>query len=103
MGTLILLTGIGLLVDAWFKLRPTVYAGVKHWAVLAIWSIPLLAAPPTFSHDAYSYSAQGWMLVNDVNPYDAGPGVLRRLPTRWLGCGASPGLRTALSASACRS
>ncbi|MGV8848971.1 MAG: polyprenol phosphomannose-dependent alpha 1,6 mannosyltransferase MptB [Propionibacteriaceae bacterium] len=76
IGTLILLTGIGLLVDAWFRFRPTVYADVKHWAVLAIWSLPLLGAPPTFSHDAYSYSAQGWMLVNDVSPYDAGPGVL---------------------------
>lgn len=76
IGTFILLIGIGLLVDAWFRLRPTVYAGVKHWAVLAIWSLPLLAAPPTFSHDAYSYAAQGWMLVNDVNPYDSGPGVL---------------------------
>lgn len=76
IGTLILLVGIGLLVDGWFKLRPTVYAGVKHWAVLAIWSLPLLFGPPTFSHDAYSYSAQGWMLVNEVNPYEAGPGVL---------------------------
>lgn len=76
IGTLILLVGIGLLVDGWFKLRPTVYSGVKHWAVLAIWSLPLLFGPPTFSHDAYSYSAQGWMLVNEVNPYEAGPGVL---------------------------
>ena len=76
IGTLILLSGLGLLVDAWFKFRPTVDVDVKRWAVLAIWSIPLLAAPPTFSHDAYSYSAQGWMLVNAVNPYEAGPGVL---------------------------
>jgi hypothetical protein len=76
IGTLIVLTGLGLLVDAWFKFRPTGDIHVKPWAVLAIWSIPLLAAPPTFSHDAYSYSAQGWMLFNDVNPYEAGPGVL---------------------------
>ena len=76
IGTLILLTGLGLLVDAWFKFRPTLDVDVKRWAVLAIWTIPLLVAPPTFSSDAYSYSAQGWMLVNDVNPYEAGPGVL---------------------------
>ena len=76
IGTLILLSGLGLLVDAWFKFRPTVDIDVKRWAVLAIWSLPLLAAPPIFSSDAYSYSAQGWMLVNDVNPYEAGPGVL---------------------------
>ena len=76
IGTLILLSGLGLLVDAWFKFRPTVNVDVKRWAVLAIWSLPLLAAPPIFSHYAYSYSAQGWMLVNDVNQYEAGQGVL---------------------------
>ena len=76
IGTLILLSGLGLLVDAWFKFRPTLGVDVKRWAVLAIWSLPLLAAPPTFSSDAYSYAAQGWMLVNDVSPYEAGPGVL---------------------------
>ena len=76
VGTLILLTGLGLLVDAWFKFRPTLGVDVKRWAVLAIWTIPLLVAPPTFSSDAYSYSAQGWMLVNEVNPYEAGPGIL---------------------------
>lgn len=76
IGTLILVLGLGLLVDAWFRFRPTVDLHVKSWAVLTIWSLPLLLAPPTFSHDAYSYSAQGWMLINDVNPYEAGPGVL---------------------------
>lgn len=76
VGTVILLSGLGLLVDAWFRFRPTVDVKAKRWAVLLIWSLPLLAAPPIFSHDAYSYAAQGWMLVNDVNPYEAGPGVL---------------------------
>lgn len=33
-------------------------------------------APPIFSHDAYSYAAQGWLVHNGINPYDAGPGVL---------------------------
>ncbi len=75
-GTALVIGGILLLVDAWFRLRPAVYADIKHWAVLAIWSVPFLFGPPIFSHDAYSYAAQGWMLVNDVNPYEAGPGVL---------------------------
>jgi hypothetical protein len=75
-GTLIVVLGIFLLVDAWFRFRPTVGADVKPWAVLTIWSLPLLAGPPTFSSDAYSYAAQGWMLVNDVSPYEAGPGIL---------------------------
>ncbi len=76
LGTVAVIAGIGLLVEGWFRLRPSVYADVKHWAVLLIWSLPLLPAPPIFSHDAYSYAAQGWMLVNGVNPYEAGPGVL---------------------------
>lgn len=75
-GTVVTLLGIFALVDGWFRLRPSAYVEVKHWAVLLIWSLPFLLAPPIFSHDAYSYAAQGWMLINDVNPYEAGPGVL---------------------------
>ena len=76
LGTGSVIAGIGLLVDAWFRLRPSAQGEVQHWAVLTIWSLPLIGSPPTFSHDAYSYAAQGWMLVNGVNPYEAGPGVL---------------------------
>lgn len=84
IGTVLVLAGLGLLVDAWFKLRPisgtnqaaVVYHQLRHWAVLAIWSLPFLAAPPIFSHDAYSYAAQGWLLHNGIDPYHAGPGVL---------------------------
>ena len=75
-GTFVVVAGILLLVDGWFRLRPAAYEHVKHWAVLLIWSLPFLLAPPIFSHDAYSYAAQGWMLVNDVNPYEGGPGIL---------------------------
>ncbi len=83
VGTIISLLGLGLLVDAWFRLRPfrdserpVIYRHVKHWAVLAIWGFPFLFAPPIFSHDAYSYAAQGWLIHNGINPYQAGPGVL---------------------------
>lgn len=75
-GTFLVIAGIWFLVDGWFRLRPAVYADVKHWAVLAIWSLPFLLAPPIFSHDAYSYAAQGWMVHNQINPYTAGPGIL---------------------------
>lgn len=83
LGTLAVLAGLALLVDAWFRLRPieesdgmTVWHQLKHWAVLAIWGIPFLLAPPIFSHDAYSYAAQGWLVHNGINPYEAGPGTL---------------------------
>ena len=84
-GTLVTMTGLLLLVDAWFRLRPLpsadgdsrfVYHHLRHWAILLIWGAPMLLAPPIFSHDAYSYAAQGWLLHNGINPYEAPPSVL---------------------------
>lgn len=76
-GTLLVMAGLMLLVDAWFRMRPgaqpegeaVAYTHLKHWAVLAIWGAPFLLAPPIFSHDAYSYAAQGWLIHNGINPY----------------------------------
>lgn len=81
VGTVLTLLGLGLLVEAWLQLRPARRQArglpqLRHWAVLLIISAPLLLAPPIFSHDAYSYAAQGWLLHNGINPYDVGPGVL---------------------------
>lgn len=75
-GTLLVLAGLTLLTQAWLGMRESVYEGVKHWAVLAWWSLPLVFGPPVFSHDAYSYAAQGWLIHNNLNPYEVGPGVL---------------------------
>lgn len=91
IGTAITMMGALLLTDAWLRVRPHRRAGggtlgaaenlqayhhLKHWAVLVIWGLPFLLAPPIFSHDAYSYAAQGWMVHNHVNPYQVGPGAL---------------------------
>lgn len=76
LGTAMVIAAVGLLVVAWFRLRPTIYVGVKHWAVLVWWSLPLLFAPPIFSHDAYSYAAQGWLIHNGLSPYEASPSFL---------------------------
>ncbi|MGJ6980088.1 polyprenol phosphomannose-dependent alpha 1,6 mannosyltransferase MptB [Aestuariimicrobium soli] len=82
---LLVLAGVALLVQAWFRLRPAggvphrtteTWHDLRHWAVLLIWGLPFVFAPPIFSHDAYSYAAQGWMLHNGVDPYQQGPGVL---------------------------
>jgi hypothetical protein len=44
--------------------------------VVVVWSLPLLAAPPLFSRDVYSYAGQGEMVSHNINPYDYGTGVL---------------------------
>lgn len=98
VGTGLSLTGLACLVLAWFLLRPwgdahqgagsaagskdapperlAAYHHLRHWAILAIWGLPLLVAPPIYSHDAYSYAAQGWLVHNGISPYEAGPGLL---------------------------
>ncbi len=76
LATGMVIGAVGLLIVAWYRLRPAVYRDVKHWAVLVWWSIPLLVAPPIFSHDAYSYAAQGWLIHNGLNPYEVSPSVL---------------------------
>lgn len=76
VGTALIVTAVALLMSAWLKLRHIVSVRVKHWAVLIWWSLPILPAPPIFSHDAYSYAAHGWLMENGLNPYDTGPGAL---------------------------
>lgn len=75
-GTALVFAGVALLVSAWFQLRPSLYLHVKHWAICLIWSVPLLFAPPIFSHDAYGYAALGWLLRNGLNPYEHSISVL---------------------------
>ncbi len=48
--------------------------------VVAIWAVPLLLAPPLFSRDVYTYSAQGEMMSHHINPYSYGPEVLGSTP-----------------------
>lgn len=80
-GTVLTMVGLALLLECWLRLRPARRRALgqpqlRHWAVLAVIAAPFLLAPPIFSHDAYSYAAQGWMLQNHINPYEVGPGVL---------------------------
>jgi hypothetical protein len=77
--------GIVLLCRAWLAInrcvarrgeeRPRRLAGI-----LALWSVPLLVAPPLFSNDIYSYAAQGEMVSRHISPYLYGPGVLGATP-----------------------
>ncbi|MDN6798851.1 MAG: hypothetical protein L0L50_06005, partial [Propionibacterium sp.] len=62
IGTAATMAGLLLIMSAWYRLRPgarggapgdatgpAAYLTLKHWAVLAWWSLPFLAAPPIFS------------------------------------------------------
>ena len=70
VGTAMVVAGVVLVLEAWFRLRHVVWTRIKHWAVGVWWTLPLLLAPPIFSHDAYSYAAEGWLLRNGLNPYE---------------------------------
>lgn len=75
--TVLALLGILLVMDCWFSLRPRAGAPkVNYRAVLFLWSLPMLMAPPIFSHDAYAYAAEGYMIIVGANPYEMGPGML---------------------------
>ena len=81
IGTVITMAGLALMLEFWLRVRPARRESrgqpqLRHWAMLAIVAAPMLVAPPIFSHDAYSYAAQGWLLNNNLNPYLVGPGIL---------------------------
>lgn len=75
--TFIVYTGLALLVWAWLRLgRAVLFDGLRARGVLralAIWTAPVLIAPPLFSRDVYSYLAQGNLALHGLDPYQVGP------------------------------
>jgi alpha-1,6-mannosyltransferase len=45
-------------------------------AVAALWALPLIAGPALFSHDLYSYLAQGELMRSGLDPYSRAPVAL---------------------------
>jgi alpha-1,6-mannosyltransferase len=45
----------------------------KLWWIFALWSVPMIVAPPLFSRDVFSYAAQGEMTAHNISPYLYGP------------------------------
>ncbi len=72
VATVLLIAGLGLLVDAWLRMRPRDGRRVPSLAWV-FWSLPVLLAPPLFSRDAYSYAAQGLIVQRGLDPYAYGP------------------------------
>ncbi len=77
--------GLLLLMRVWLRLAEVMklHAGValkKLWWILALWSVPMIVAPPLFSRDVFSYAAQGEMTSYHISPYLYGPGTLGSSP-----------------------
>ncbi|MER6732060.1 polyprenol phosphomannose-dependent alpha 1,6 mannosyltransferase MptB [Streptomyces puniciscabiei] len=73
--------GVVLLIAAWVLLGRLVRGpqppGPRALLlVLAVWTAPLLLAPPLFSRDVYSYLAQGAMVDAHMDVYAHGPAAL---------------------------
>lgn len=90
--TLLAVAGVLLLLRSWLALRGAP-AAVQLRAA-ALWSLPLLLAPPLFSRDLYAYAAQGQQIRMGADPYRLGPvttpGPLSdSVSTQWAGS-ASP-------------
>ena len=75
------LTGTSMLVWAWWGLRHSVPSA--RWATItaALWSLPLLAAPPLGSQDVYSYACVGFTYAAGLDPYVNSVSIL---PCPWL-------------------
>jgi hypothetical protein len=94
--------GLAALCGAWLGLgrRLTRAPNTKpSWlvAIGALWCLPLVFGPPLFSHDVYSYLAQGEILHLGLNPYEHGPEILARLGHPHLLATVSPFWRTTTS------
>jgi alpha-1,6-mannosyltransferase len=94
--------GLAALCAAWLgtgqRLRrnPSIKPSQLVW-IGALWSLPLFCGAPLFSHDVYSYLAQGEILHLGLNPYHHGPEVLGRLGHAHLLSTVSPFWRATTS------
>ncbi|MGW6538845.1 polyprenol phosphomannose-dependent alpha 1,6 mannosyltransferase MptB [Streptomyces sp. NPDC055011] len=78
-GAVLAALGLTLLVAAWWRYGVLLARGAAGGALgtLTAWAAPLLLAPPLHSADVYSYIAQGAMVLEGYDVYDAGPSALR--------------------------
>ena len=98
VGLATVMLGLAMLGAAWLSLCRLVARAegpdrdgaldLVRWAT-ALWTVPLLLAPPLFSRDGWSYAAQGMMTHLGLSPYDNGPAVLEgpvveAVDPRWM-------------------
>ncbi len=80
---ILVFAAIALLLQTWLVLGRTLAepgaarVGITDLiAIVTMWSAPLLIAAPMFSRDAYSYYAQGRLMLEGFDPYTTGVSVL---------------------------
>lgn len=75
---------VALLIGGWVGVGYHARAGRltvrRSWLILALWGLPLLAGPPIFSRDIYSYIGQGLLAHHGLNPYSVPPSRLGNGP-----------------------
>lgn len=81
VGLVCVYSGLALLLLGWWWYGRVTRATEQEdcgraWRTLALWAAPMLAAPPLFSRDVYSYLAQGQMIDSGLDVYRHGPAVL---------------------------
>ncbi|GAA2355467.1 polyprenol phosphomannose-dependent alpha 1,6 mannosyltransferase MptB [Dactylosporangium salmoneum] len=79
-GVVVWFVALLLLARAWWSLRG-VTAPRELLVTAAIWSAPLLVAPPMGALDVYAYACQGQLFDAGINLYEHGPSAL---PCTWL-------------------
>lgn len=87
--------GVLALCGAWLGLGMTLKRspGISTkslWIVGGAWCLPYLIGPPLFSHDIYSYIAQGTLVHLGHSPYHEAPIALARLGHRHVLDGVDP-------------
>ena len=75
-GVAVFYAGIVALSVAWLALGRLAPTSRHLWVVAALWCLPLVLGAPLFSHDAYSYLAQGTLVHLGLDPYREVPAVL---------------------------
>lgn len=78
VGTVLVVVGVLLLVGAWWRARRALddVAPAALVRATALWSLPLLVAPPLFSRDVYSYAGQALLAARGLSPYAQGPSAV---------------------------
>ncbi len=90
-------TGMALVALAWWRVarrlsaHPGAVSRRSLTRIALTWAVPLVAAPPLFSRDVYSYLAQGATFARGLDPYQLGPAqalgvdhpLVRSVPALW--------------------